>query len=252
MWAEWEELEDQAWEWLEAGDREKACRAARLAIKSEPNSIDSYVVLAQASDVLGETIAFSREAVRLGEILFADEVADAPSDDFPFWTVFETRPYMRALHTLMLTLWRDERHGAQDEAIEIALHLVRICPNDNLGVRYVLPNWFARKDRWDEGRAFMKRCEDEYAIELRMWAALYEYKANEQERAAGFVQESLKINSHTVKQLLLKKSPKIASGTLIELGSRNEAKAYASDAYDLWRKIPGAVDWLKAQSTTSR
>lgn len=249
MWAKWEDLENQAREWLEVGDRERACRAARLAIEFEPNSVDSYVVLAQASDVMGERIAFSREAVRLGEILFADELADAPSDDFPFWAVFDTRPYMRALHTLMMTLWQDERPGAQDEAIEIALHMVRICPGDNLGIRYVLPNWLARKDRWDEGRAFVNSYEEEYAIELKMWAALFEYKANEQDRAAGFVQDALKINPHTVKQLLLKRAPKISRGMLIEIGSRDEAKAHASCSYDLWRKIPGAVDWLKSQSS---
>jgi hypothetical protein len=89
---EYQELEDFAWDRMEVDDLRGATDAALRAIKLEPDTIDSYVILAQAAAVLGQKQAYAREAVRLGEI------ASAPSEDFPFWSVARTRPYMRGLH----------------------------------------------------------------------------------------------------------------------------------------------------------
>lgn len=109
---EYQELEDFAWDKMEVGDFRGATDAALRAIKLEPDTIDSYVILAQAAAVLGQKQAYAREAVRLGEIEFKDEIASAPSEDFPFWSVTRTRPYMRGLHTLALALWEDGRSSA--------------------------------------------------------------------------------------------------------------------------------------------
>ncbi|PTX62397.1 hypothetical protein C8N31_11916 [Sulfitobacter mediterraneus] len=101
---EYQELEDFAWDRMEVGDLRGAADAALKAIKLEPDKIDSYVILAQAAGVLGQKQAYAREAVRLGEIEFKLEIASAPSEDFPFWGITRTRPYMRGLHTLALAL----------------------------------------------------------------------------------------------------------------------------------------------------
>ncbi|MCG7493056.1 hypothetical protein [Thalassobius sp. Cn5-15] len=76
---EYQELEDFAWDRMEVDDLRGATDAALRAIKLEPDTIDSYVILAQAAAVLGQKQAYAREAVRLGEIEFKDEIASAPS-----------------------------------------------------------------------------------------------------------------------------------------------------------------------------
>lgn len=95
----YQEQEDFAWDRMEVRDLGGATEAALRAIELEPDTIDSYVILAQASGVLGQKQAYAREAVRLGEIEFRDEIASAPSEDFPFWGITRTRPYMRGLHS---------------------------------------------------------------------------------------------------------------------------------------------------------
>lgn len=241
----WQDIEDDAWDLLGAGEPDLARQKALLAIRIEPNAIDSYVIIAQVSDILGEKIAFSREAVRLGEVRFADELAAAPSAEYTFWAQLETRPYMRGLHTLAVALWGDDRPGAQAEAIDIALHAIRICPNDNIGFRFLLLEWLARKERWSDGRALAELCADEYRTEIKMWGALYAFQDGDRDHAVALVREATQINPNVAKQLLLKKAPKISPAMMVAHGSREEAKAYAAQAYEVWHSVPEVVDWLK-------
>ena len=241
----WQDLEDAAWDHMNAGNKVKAAIAARLAISKEPNAIDCYVILAQASDVLGQKLAYAREAIRLGEQTFAEEIKSAPTENFPFWSVLETRPYMRGLHTLSLALWEDPRPGASDEAIDVAQKALRICPNDNIGFRFLLPEWCAKQNRWTEGAKVLSQHVDEYRTETKMWAALYAYHNGDMESARTHVVEARKLNSHMTGQLLLKHAPKPPRSEYVAVGSIEEAKSHASQAYDLWKAEDGSTDWLR-------
>jgi tetratricopeptide (TPR) repeat protein len=137
----WQQLEDEAWELVHAGRYEPAAECARAAILRNPNAIDAYVILGRTAATDGERVAFLREGVRLGEIEFRDELALAPRDEFHFWGVVETRPFMRALQHLSLALFRDSRPGAREEAVAIWRRLYRICPRDNLGVRFLIEEY---------------------------------------------------------------------------------------------------------------
>lgn len=240
----YQELEDFAWDKMEVGDLHGAKEAALRAIELEPDTIDSYVILAQASGVLGQKQAYAREAVRLGEIEFRDEIASAPSEDFPFWGITRTRPYMRGLHTLALALWDDEREGAKDEAIEVAQKMLRICPNDNIGVRFLLPEWFARRSKWSLGGELLTEFRDDYRTEMNMWAALYAFQNGDLDKASEMVDAARKTNAHIVGQLLLKRHPKRSDEQWVADGSIEEAKAHSVQAYDLWRALDGAEEWL--------
>ncbi len=240
----WQELEDLAWDRLEVGKMREATDAALNAICLEPDAVDSYVILAQTSNVLGQKQAFARESVRLGELEFKNEIASAPSDDFPFWGITRTRPYMRALHTLALALWDDDRSGAKDEAIEIAQKMLRICPNDNIGMRFLLPEWLAKQGKWSLGRKLLIEHRDEMRSEMNMWAALYAFQNGDLEEAAEMVETARKTNAQIVGQLLLKRRPKRSDDQWVAYGSIDEAKAYSAHAYDIWRSLDGAEEWL--------
>lgn len=51
------------------------------------------------------------------------------------WGIIENRPYLRAIHGLCLCEWRDKNFK---EAEDLASLLLKICPNDNLGVRFII------------------------------------------------------------------------------------------------------------------
>ena len=244
----WQDMEDQAWEEISAGNYDAATRLARNAMRIEPNAIDCYNILAQATDLVGEQIAFAKEAVRLGEIQFKDEIVAAPNDDYPFYGILETRPYMRALHSLSLALWSDERPGAKDEAIEVAEHALRICPNDNIGFRFLLLEWLAINDRWSEGYPIAKTYGEDVMVPLRMWAALYGFRAGELDYAKERLDAALHYNPHIVKELTKKKRSKLSPMAMVAHGSIEEAQHYAGTAHEIWRDVPGALDWLKSAS----
>jgi tetratricopeptide (TPR) repeat protein len=244
----WQDMEDQAWDEVSAGNYDTAARLARNAIRIEPNAIDCYNILAQGTDLTGERIAFAKEGVRLGEIQFKDEIASAPNDDYPFYGILETRPYMRALHGLALALWSDERPGAKDEAIEVAQHALQICPNDNIGFRFLLLEWLATQDRWTEGYPIAKTYGEDAMVPLRMWASLYRFQAGELDYAKERLDAALQYNPHIVKELIKKKRSKLSPMTMVAHGSIEEAQHYASTAYEIWRNVPGAIEWLKTAS----
>lgn len=51
------------------------------------------------------------------------------------WSHLENRPYLRALHGLCLIYWKS---GDFAGAHEIASKLLRICPEDDLGIRFII------------------------------------------------------------------------------------------------------------------
>lgn len=244
----WQDMEDQAWDAISAGAFDNAIRLARNAIRIEPNAIDSYNILAQATELIGEKIAFAKEAVRLGEVLLKNEIAAAPNDDYPFYAHLETRPYMRGLQGLSLALWADERPGAKEEAIQVAKHALQICPNDNIGFRFLLLEWLAIGDRWSEGYPIAKKYGDDPMVPLRMWAALYGFQAGELNYAKERLDAALYYNPHVVKELTKKKPSKLPPMAMMAHGSIEEAKNYAGIAHEVWRGAPGALEWLKSVS----
>lgn len=244
----WQEMEDQAWDALSAGNHDTATRLARNVVRLEPNAIDSYNILCQTTDLIGEKIAFAKEAVRLGEIQFRDEISIAPNDDYPFYAHIETRPYMRALQGLSVALWADERPGAKEEAIQVAQHALHICPSDNIGFRFLLLEWLAISGKWSDGYSIAKTYGEDPMVPLRMWAALYGFQAGELNYAKKRLDAALHYNPHVVKELTKKKPSKLSPMAMMAHGSIEEAKNYAGIAHEIWHNVPGAFEWLKSAS----
>lgn len=146
---------------------------------------------------------------------------------------------------MSLALWEDLRPGARDEAIDVANKALRMCPNDNIGFRFLLPEWCAKQNRWAEGAKLVSHYVEEYRTETKMWAALYAYHNGDMESAQTLVVEARKLNSHMIGQLLLKHPPKPLRSEYVAVGSIDEAKSHAAQAYDLWKAEDGSAEWLR-------
>lgn len=138
---DWEDVENDGWEFIEQGDLMNAAQCAREVLNRQPNAIDSYVILSRTVRTNAEKIALLREGARIGDRVFEKEVLAAPNGDFHFWGQMETRPFMRALQHLSLALVSDPREGSLGEAVTIWRKLYAICPNDNLGVRFLIAEY---------------------------------------------------------------------------------------------------------------
>lgn len=111
-----------------------------------------------------------------------------------FWGVVETRPYMRLRYFYMHTL---SENGMMRKACAEGEELLKLCPNDNLGVRYALMHLYACLE--DERAALA--VSEKYAVDnetqmLLPMAALY-FKLGDLERSMSYLQLLYKINPDT-------------------------------------------------------
>ena len=112
-------------------------KLARQALAISPDCADAYVLLAESTRDPQEARQFFEEGMRAGERALGDLFAQLAADK-AFWSYVESRPYMRARQGLADVLWAtDERQ----EAIGHLQEMLRLNPNDNQGVRYILISW---------------------------------------------------------------------------------------------------------------
>lgn len=143
-----------AWE---IDDRRRRIALAKKALALSPFCADAYVLLAQeTARSLEEEIEIYRLGVEagekaLGKACFREDVGH-------FWGLLETRPYMRARHGLALGLWDKGEH---DEAIAHFREMLRLNPNDNQGIRYLLLDCLLELNRNEEAAALIEDYPDD-------------------------------------------------------------------------------------------
>mgnify|MGYP002681902168 FL=1 len=79
----------------------------------------------------------------------ARTIGDPKTYEGPFWLDLDSRPYMRALHGKGLCLWR---LGQTHAAHQVFALMLRLNPNDNQGVRFLIPDLDAGLT-WEESMA---------------------------------------------------------------------------------------------------
>jgi Tfp pilus assembly protein PilF len=123
---------DQGLDLLEQADEEEAGRYFFKSIEIDPTYADGYNHLANIVWRKGDwkqAEGLYRKALGCAEL----EVKDIHQGGF--WGILESRPYMRALHGLGLTLWRQ---GRLEDATSTFKRMLKLNPNDNQGARYLM------------------------------------------------------------------------------------------------------------------
>ncbi|MEQ1530105.1 MAG: hypothetical protein ABL925_12375, partial [Methylococcales bacterium] len=141
-----EESLDNAIDCFEAGNIDEAEEILRKVLLVCPYYIDAFHHLALVFSESGlelESYLCSREAARLG--LEAIPSPFSWSTSRMLWGHLENRPFMRAYHSLGLSIL--DNQGAAS-AIEIFARLVSVNPNDNLGCRYSLMQSYLDLKEW--------------------------------------------------------------------------------------------------------
>lgn len=112
-------------------------KLAHQALAISPDCADAYVLLAESTRDPQKARGLFEEGMRAGERALGDMFAQIAADK-AFWSYVESRPYMRARQGLADALWAiNERQ----EAIGHLQEMLRLNPDDNQGVRYLLISW---------------------------------------------------------------------------------------------------------------
>jgi tetratricopeptide (TPR) repeat protein len=229
-----------AWE---ARGRRQRIALAKHALNLSPLCADAYVLLAQdAAQNADEAIDYYRQGLAagekvLGKACFRDEIGN-------FWGILETRPYMRVRHGLAHSLWNK---GLRDEAVAHYRNMLRLNPNDNQGIRYLLLDCLLFLGCDSDAADLMKTYDEDDSSAWTWSRALLAFR-----RSGDCVQsrEALaqaRADNKYVMPLLLgdTKMPRQLPAS-IRWGGKDEAVAYVHGAEPAWAAAPGALAWLRA------
>ncbi|MBI4679244.1 MAG: SEC-C domain-containing protein [Elusimicrobia bacterium] len=240
----WDVAQNLMYEAWEEEDPEKRVDLARKALKICPDCCDAYSLLAEET---AETLDQSRElyakAVKAGERQLGPEFFK--EHEGHFWGMIETRPYMRARAALADDLWN---LGDFEAALGHWYEMLRLNPNDNQGMRYILAATLGRLGRHEELEKLLGREEykDDVGLEWLVMKALAAFaREGPSAEANHALQEALGRNRHLPDYLLGTKTiPRKLPGH-VALGSEDEAIACAANVLPAWRRAAEASEWLE-------
>jgi hypothetical protein len=233
------DLIDEAW----SGSAAKGQQLARQALELWPDCITAYEFLSATAKSKKQRLGFIEKAVEIGQRLFGGEFLKENAGHF--WGITETRPYMRCLQSLAQF---NAGEGNLSKAIVIWEDMLRLNPSDNQGIRYsLLPALLRQRDLKSYREYCKKYPEDTAPFSFNDALAAFmekggKHSSNDQLAVAA------KINPYIIPMLLHEVPPAGIPGSYM-LGSPEEAQIYASDAWHLWREIPGALAWLREFQT---
>jgi tetratricopeptide (TPR) repeat protein len=171
----------------------------------------------------------------LGPKVFKNEVGY-------FWGLIETRPYMRARAGLADCLWL---LGERQQAIKHYEDMLRLNPNDNQGIRYILVNCLLAVGADLSVEKLLNQYNDDIACSWTFSRALWIFrKEGPSHKANEALKKAVKQNPFVPLYLLGKKKMPRSLPPYVGIGDENEAIEYAAESIEVWRSIPDAFQWL--------
>jgi hypothetical protein len=156
------------------------------------------------------------------------------------------RPFIRLLFlraSILATV-----QGEQESATDSLANLLGSCPNDNLGVRYLLPSLYIKQDRLDEVITLCNRYPDDCSPFLTFARPLALALSNRHAEAAAALAVAAESCPLVLKELRRKRHPKPRgyNGYSYAAGSAEEAFLYWEDYGEFWEN-PKAKALLSIQ-----
>jgi tetratricopeptide (TPR) repeat protein len=220
---------------------------AKKALTLSPLCADAYVLLAEEE---AQSAKAAREYYQRG--VEAGELALGPEgfEDYAgqFWGFLETRPYMRARTGLAAAL---ARLGDVDGAIAHYRDMLRLNPNDNQGIRYVLAGYLLGRGDDAALKALLEQYQEDSSAYWLYTQTLVAYQDGgpDDAQATRLASDAWASNEHVPALLSGMKTAKPSQDGYITLGGEDEAASYVEECGAAWRNTPGAIDWLRAVTT---
>ncbi|MFD2369048.1 hypothetical protein ACFSO0_03505 [Brevibacillus sp. GCM10020057] len=230
-----QEMIYDAWDEM---SRSKRLSMARKALALSPYCADAYNLLAEHSKSSEERMELYERGVKVGRLALGESFFEKNVGEF--WWLTETRPYMRALTGLAECLWNN---GHRQDAIANCRELLRLNPNDNLGIRYILVNYLIAEEMNKEADEFLSEHKEATCFMLYS-EALLSFRCKSVSKAAVSLRKALESNSFVPAYLLGEKHIPYIKPDAYSRGSEEEAIIYASFALHSWKTTPSALDWL--------
>lgn len=205
---------------LESGDYDFAASLFRACIMESPNDIDAYHHLGYIETDLGHrhrALKYFQMGYRIG----LRSIPEFFLGRLP-WNRLPNRPFLRAAHGYGLAL---EQNGRHLEAVDVYEQVLALNPNDNQGIRFLLPSLYVRAQAPGKARAVL---EQHGADGMNVFTrCLLEVEDGHRLEALRWLCRGLSYNLHVPALVLAGKIEPLSDEALgVAMGSEYEATQY--------------------------
>lgn len=222
----------------------KGKKKIEMALELDPDCIEAYEYLGDMENSADLALVFFEKGVAIGRRVFGGKYLTERKGIF--WGFHETRSFMRCLSACSQCLYIT---GRVDEAVAILEEMIELNPNDNQGVRDYLMVYLMELSEDAKFEKYEAMYKDDFGAFSAFNRALYAFKSKGPSVGSNEkLKKAIDDNSFVPVQLLSRKAiTGLPDG--YQLGSKEEAKIYAGFARNVWRKMDGAIIWLKLQAS---
>lgn len=236
---------DQALDIWRAGHDEDAERMLHAVVAECPHHIDALHHLSLLYSGQGrerEAYIYCQAAVGIG--LHALPQKFSWKTARMEWAWLENRPFMRAYHNL--GMWNLD-NARLDEAIEIFRRLLSVNPNDNQGVRYLLPECWFEKNELSKILTLCRKYAEDGCPEILYSEALALARLERTKEALEALENCVAQLPLVGRELLKKRHPRPKSVLegYISHGGADQAYYYWKSFGKYWSESESALELLR-------
>ncbi len=231
----------------EAFDPKRRKTLAEEALKLSPDCAEAYLLLAEVAKNRKTALGLFEQAVAaaervLGPAMFAEGVGH-------FWGLLETRSYMRARAGLAEAAWVS---GRRAEAVDHLVDMLRLNPDDNQGLRYLLAGWLLNLDRLDDLDALLERYDEDSATWLFTRALASFRSGGDSPAARKLLNAAKKANKHVIGYLTGTKTLPPEPPPYYSPGDDDDAVLYVANHLGAWKSTPGSLTWVRSSAAPKK
>ncbi len=157
------------------------------------------------------------------------------------WISLENRPFLRAAHGAALSYLR---LGRRREALAIMEKMLAWNPDDNQGIRFLIGSEYLRAGETDKADRIFTEEADSYPP-YHYERALLRLRAGDPESAATSLRRGFVANVYVAEILFGNPEPMpLAIWHGSNFAEPETARDYVEHCGDLWRRTPGAIDFM--------
>lgn len=176
--------------------KKEALKYAKKAVELEPDNLDAASMVLELSCTSSEKLTEKyRDLIAKAEEKLKEQGYFEDDNIGDFWLIFETCPYMRLLEKYASHF---VQCGQMRLAISVYEKMLKLCTNDNLGVRYTLMHLYTFLEDEQSAHELYEKYPEESTQFLLPFSILY-YKLGDLRKSNQYLKKLTAVNKDTFK-----------------------------------------------------
>lgn len=230
---------------FECTSKNKAINLAKQALEIYPDNIDAESLIAEFEENPIKKLKKYNDIIEKATKILENQNMFDNENVGDFWLILETRPYMRARHNKILILID---LGRYTEAAKECEELLKLCNNDNMGIRYILIGLYCILEKFEECEKIYKKYKDQ-TLSMVFTMAIMNYKKGDYKKAKEYLKKVEEQNQFILEIFLNENGRffKEPVNDYFSYGSEEEACFVINDLMYLLGSVPSFVVFIEKE-----